>query len=740
MKLKTIIMATTLATCSAALAQETSSDLMTPEKLWELGRIGSVTLSPDGETLLYSVTHYSKKDNKGASTLRTFDLKDYVDADCRKELVGSSPKYVNGGKDFLFINDQGWLCLAPVEYLHQEKKFQVMVTKLAEDVEDYLVSPDGRYVIIVRMVPQTASIAAKEDDLPEATGMVINDLMYKHWDHYVTQVPHPFLYTFDGKELSAEGTDLLEGEPYECPMEPFGGAEQLSFSPDGKWIAYTCRKKTGRDYAISTDSDIYLYDIAKKQTVKNLCKPELNPQYDRNPVESLEEQAVNKKGGTDLNMGYDQNPQFSPDGKKVAWLSMERDGYESDRQRLCVYDLATGKKDYLTESYDFSARVFDHSVEEFLWAPDSYFLYFTSPVAGRINLYRTDLDGCVKAFSSEQADYSLCAISKDGSRLYAKKHSMQRPDELYCIPLPKPLRTVRMEPAPGAIQKLDILDMMEMKLSTVNDKMYESLAVGDVKERWVETVDGKKMLCWVVYPPHFDETKKYPALLFCEGGPQSPVSQFWSYRWNFQIMAANGYVVIAPNRRGLPGFGMEWLEEISGDYTGLCMQDYLSAIDDLAKEEYIDKERLGAVGASFGGFSVYWLAGNHEGRFKAFIAHDGIYNTQQQYVETEEMWFPNWDMKSAPWMKAADGQMQKAFHESPHLYVDKWDTPILCIHGQRDFRIEYTQAESAFNAARMRGLDAQLLLFPNENHWVLKPQNGILWQRTFFRFLDKYLK
>ncbi len=739
MKLKTIIMATTLATSAVAYAQESASELMTPEKLWELGRIGSVTLSPDGETLLYSVTHYSKKDNKGTSTLRTFDLKDYVDADCRKELVGSSPKYVNGGKDFLFINDQGWLCLAPVEYLHQEKKFQVMVTKLAEDVEDYLVSPDGRYVIIVRMVPQTASIAAKEDDLPEATGMVINDLMYKHWDHYVTQVPHPFLYTFDGKELSAEGTDLLEGEPYECPMEPFGGAEQLSFSPDGKWIAYTCRKKTGRDYAISTDSDIYLYDIQKKQTVKNLCKPEGYKEPLRDPLCSLEEQEANHQA-QDCNMGYDQNPQFSPDGKKVAWLSMERDGYESDRQRLCVYDLATGKKDYLTESYDFSARVFDHSVEEFLWAPDSYFLYFTSPVAGRINLYRTDLDGCVKAFSSEQADYSLCAISKDGSRLYAKKHSMQRPDEIYCIPLPKPLRTVRMEPAPGAIQKLDILDMMEMKLSTVNDKMYETLAVGDVKERWVETVDGKKMLCWVVYPPHFDPAKKYPALLFCEGGPQSPVSQFWSYRWNFQIMAANGYVIIAPNRRGLPGFGMEWLEEISGDYTGLCMQDYLSAIDDLAKEEYIDKERLGAVGASFGGFSVYCLAGNHEGRFKAFIAHDGIYNTQQQYVETEEMWFPNWDMKSAPWMKAADGQMQKAFRESPHLYVDKWDTPILCIHGQRDFRIEYTQAESAFNAARMRGLDAQLLLFPNENHWVLKPQNGILWQRTFFRFLDKYLK
>lgn len=738
MKLKTIIMATTLATGSTAFAQEAASDLMTPEKLWELGRIGSVTLSPDESTLLYTVTHYSKAENKGTTTFRTVNLSNNEDAACCEGLKGSSPTFVNDGKDFLFVNNEGTLCLSPVENLHKDKAANAAVAKLLEDVDDYLISPDERHIIIIRMVPQTTSIEAKEADLPEATGMVINDLMYKHWDHYVTQVPHPFLYDFDGKKIVGKGIDMLEGEPYECPMEPFGGAEQLCFSPDGKYVAYTCRKKTGRDYAISTDSDIYLYDIQKKQTVKNLCKPDGYKEPARDPLCSLEEQDANHQK-QDCNMGYDQNPQFSPDGKKVAWVSMERDGYESDRFRLCVYDMTTGKKSYVAEAYDINARVFDHSVEEFLWAPDSYFLYFTSPVAGKVSLFRTDLDGSVKAFVSQQADYSLCAISKDGSTLYAKKHSMQRPDEIYMIPLPKPLRTLKEETAPGAIRKIDYLDMLEMKLSAVNDKMYETLAIGDVKERWVETVDGKKMLCWVVYPPHFDPAKKYPALLFCEGGPQSPVSQFWSYRWNFQIMAANDYVIIAPNRRGLPGFGMEWLEEISGDYTGLCMQDLLSAIDDLAKEDYIDENRLGAVGASFGGFSVYWLAGNHNKRFKAFIAHDGIYNTQQQYVETEEMWFPNWDLKSAPWLKAADGQMQKAFRESPHLYVDKWDTPILCIHGQKDFRIEYTQAESAFNAARMRGLDAQLLLFPNENHWVLKPQNGILWQRTFFRFLDKYL-
>lgn len=261
-----------------------------------------------------------------------------------------------------------------------------------------------------------------------------------------------------------------------------------------------------------------------------------------------------------------------------------------------------------------------------------------------------------------------------------------------------------------------------------------------MKERWVKTTDGKEELCWVIYPPHFDPTKKYPTLLFCEGGPQSPVSQFWSFRWNFQIMAANDYIVIAPNRRGLPGFGMEWLEAISGDYSGQCMQDYLSAIDDICREPYVDKDRLGAVGASFGGYSVYWLAGNHDGRFKCFISHDGIFNTQQQYLETEEMWFPNWDLKSAPWVRTAEGQMQKAYATSPHLYVDRWDAPILCIHGQRDFRIEYTQAQSAFAAARLRGIEAQLLLFPDENHWVLRPQNGVLWQRTFFRWLDRWLK
>ena len=413
-------------------------------------------------------------------------------------------------------------------------------------------------------------------------------------------------------------------------------------------------------------------------------------------------------------MGYDQNPQFSPDGKYIAWTSMERDGYESDRTRLCVYEFLTGDKFYVTEN-------FKSGVNEFCWKGNSTELLFTGVWHGKTQIYQTNLSGNHEAITDDVADYSLIGLTSDGNTLYTKRQSMSMADEVYKLSLSDKKHEVK-------------------QITHENQYFYDKLTFGDVKERWVKTVDGKEELCWVIYPPHFDPNKKYPTLLFCEGGPQSPVSQFWSFRWNMQIMAANDYIIIAPNRRGLPGFGMEWLEEISGDYSGLCMQDYLSAIDDIAKEPYVDKDRLGAVGASFGGYSVYWLAGNHNKRFKCFIAHDGIFNTQQQYVETEEMWFTNWDMKSAPWIKDENGNQQKVFKTSPHLYVDKWDTPILCIHGQRDFRIEHTQAQSAFNAARIRGIDAQLLLFPDENHWVLKPQNGILWQRTFFRWLDKYLK
>lgn len=711
------MIATSTASITPAMAQDfigkqqpvLQSDRMTPEALWAMGRIGGFKVSPNGKQAVYAVTYYSVKQNKSHSVLYTLNLNSHKSTQLTTSTHSEmGATYVNGGKEIVYLSSESGS--SQLWKMNADGTSRQQISHTQSDVADFLFSPDEKKVILIMEVDQNHSIQKNDADLPLATGMVINDLMYKHWDTYVTSAPHPFIADFDGSTIT-NAQDILKGEPYECPMMPFGGIEQLAWSPDSKSIAYTCRKKVGKDYAISTDSDIFLYDTTTGSTT-NLCKP---ANYSAPAVEadrSLKDQAVNHPR-TDCNMGYDQNPQFSPDGRYIAWSSMERDGYESDRTRLCVLDLRSKKKTYVTEK-------FESGVNEFCWSKDSKTLYFTGVWHGKTNIYQTNLKGEHKALTDDVADYSLLGLSPDGKNLYCKRQSMSSADEVFVLPIKKEAKV--------------------QQLTEENKYFYDNLTFGKVEERWVKTVDGKEELCWVIYPPHFDPNKKYPTLLFCEGGPQSPVSQFWSFRWNMQIMAANDYIVIAPNRRGLPGFGMEWLEEISGDYSGLCMQDYLSAIDDIAKEPYVDKDHLGAVGASFGGYSVYWLAGNHNKRFKAFIAHDGIYNTQQQYVETEEMWFPNWDMGSAPWKKAADGQVQKVFTTSPHLYVDKWDTPILCIHGQKDFRIEYTHAESAFNTARMRGIDAQLLLFPDENHWVLKPQNGILWQRTFFRWLDKYLK
>ena len=710
-----------LAACSPSASVETdsigrttefadSSHQFTPEVMWQMGRIGNYQLTADAQKAVYGVTYYSVEQNKSrsviyASTPSTDNapvaLTDGASSEYAPSFIPGTDKvaYLAADKDGTM---QLWM-------MHADGSNRKQISFEATDVNDYLFSPCGKKVILVKTVNHESSVQENDADLQLTTGIVANDLMYKHWDHYTKSAPHPFLADFDGEKVG-ESKDLLEGEPYECPMLPFGGVEQLAWSPDSKQIAYTCRKLAGLDYAISTDSDIYLYDI-ESGAVKNLCKPEgyVRPVCD--PTRSLKHQAVNQFE-EDVNAGYDQNPQFSPDGKYIAWSSMERDGYESDRTRLCIYEFATGNKTYVTES-------FESGVNEFAWTEDNHTLYFSGVWHGRTNLYQTNLKGEVKQITDEVADYVLLGVHPDGKQLLTKCHSMSRADEVYLV---------------------NIADGQKTQLTQENEPFYTHFEFGEVKERWIETTDKKQMHAWVILPPNFDPTKKYPTLLFCEGGPQSPVSQFWSFRWNFQVMANQGYVVIAPNRRGLPGFGMEWLEQISGDYSGQCMQDYISAIDDIAKEPWVDTERLGAVGASFGGYSVYWLAGNHEKRFKAFIAHDGIFNTQQQYVETEEMWFPNWDMGQAPWYKDANGKRAKVFETSPHLYVDRWDTPILCIHGQKDFRIEYTQAESAFTAARVRGIPAQLLLFPDENHWVLKPQNGILWQRTFFRWLDKWLK
>ncbi len=681
------------------------SDLMTPEVLWAMGRIGSTAISPKGDKIAYTVSYYSVEQNRSQSVIY---LMNADGSDQRLLTQGEKgegqPTFIHGGERLAYV------CGGALWSMNLDGGDRKQLTHEGQEVDGYLFSPDEKHVILIHDVPATTSIQPREADLPKATGLVIDDMNYKHWDHYVTSIPHPFLASYDGNKVSEHAKDLLEGEPYECPSVPFGGAEQLAWSPDSKLIAYESRKKVGVDYAISTDTDIFLYNVETGETT-NLCKPAGYVEPVSDPMLSLEKQAKNQST-TDINAGYDRDPQFSPDGTMLAWKSMKRDGYESDRDRLCVLTLATGEKRYVTESLD-------EAVEEFVWGKDNASFYFVSIWRGRILPYTTNLKGEVKPLLSGDYDYGDISIMPKGDQLLIKRHSISAPDDLYMITLPKK----KGEPT-------------VTQLTHENDHILSQLALGEVKERMVKTSDGKEELCWVIYPSHFDPSKKYPTLLFCEGGPQNPVSQFWSYRWNFQIMAAHGYLIIAPNRRGLPGFGTEWLEEISGDYPGQCMKDYLSAIDDISTEPYVDSDHLGCVGASFGAYSVYWLAGNHEKRFKAFISHDGIFNFHQQYNETEEQWFTNWDLEGSP----DRVPNAKAYAMSPHLYIDKWDTPILCIHGEKDYRIMHTQGESAFTAARMHGVPAELLIFPDENHWVLKPQNGILWQRTFFRWLDKWLK
>ena len=691
------------------VAAISKGDRMTAETLWAMGRIGGATASPDGKTIAYQVGYYSVKENKSHQMLYTVS----ADGKLQRTLTNTAASetdaaWINGGKRIAFLSKgQLWT-------MNADGSDRRQLTKSDIDIEGFKFSPDEKKVLLIKSLPYHESIKKNPDDLPLATGRVVTDLNYRHWDHYVETVAHPFVANVTENGVD-NGKDIIEGEPYECPMAPFGGVEQLAWSPDSKTIAYTCRKKTGVNYAISTDSDIFLYDVATGST-KNLCKPEGYKAPEVDPTTSMKNQAVNNQEG-DVNVGYDTNPQFSPDGKYVAWQSMKHDGYESDRNRLCVYTLATGEKKYIAEK-------FDSNVDAFCWAADSKTLYFIGCWHACVNMYQTNINGEVKQLTDDWMDFGSIQMLGNTGKILASRHSISQADELYIV-------------TPGK----DVKKTKVQQVTWENKAFYDQLEMGKVQERWVKTTDGKQMLVWVILPPHFDEKKKYPTLLFCEGGPQSPVSQFWSYRWNFQIMAAHDYIVIAPNRRGLPGFGSEWNESISGDWTGQCMDDYLSAIDDATNNlPYVDKDRLGCVGASFGGFSVYYLAGHHNKRFKAFIAHDGAFNLESMYTDTEEAWFSNWEYDDAYWKYVKTNRAKRTYSHSPHKFVDKWDTPILCIHGEMDYRINANQGFGAFNAARLRGIPAELLIYPDENHWVLKPQNGVLWQRTFFGWLDKWLK
>jgi prolyl oligopeptidase family protein len=655
---------------------------MTPEALWAMGRIGGMNVSPDGKRVVYTVAYYSVPENK--SNREVFVMN--ADGSDNKQITKTGfaeneAVWIKGGTKIAFLcNESGSSQLWEMNPDGTDRK---RLSDYDKDIEGFAFSPDEKKVLFISQVKTVNSTADKYPDLDKATGVIITDLMYKHWDEWVTTVPHPFVADFDGESIS-NPVDVMEGELFESPIKPFGGIEQLAWNTTSDKIAYTSRKKTGKEYAISTNSDIYVYDLNTKQTT-NI---------------------------TEENKGYDTNPTYSPDGKSIAWLSMERDGYEADQNRLMVMNLETGEKTFVSKD-------FDSNVDSYCWSADCERIYFTGVWHGESQVYQIDLANGNKITPLTEGMYDYASVALLGDKLIAQRHSMSMGDEIYSIDLTG--------------------DHTVTQLTFENKHIYDQLTMGKVEERWMKTTDGKQMLTWVIYPPQFDPNKKYPTLLFCEGGPQSPVSQFWSYRWNFQIMAANDYIIVAPNRRGLPGFGLEWNEAVSGDYGGQCMKDYFTAIDEVAKEPYVNKDRLGCVGASFGGFSVYWLAGHHDKRFKAFIAHDGIFNMEMQYLETEEMWFANWDMGGAYWEKQ-NATAQRTFANSPHKFVDKWDTPILCIHGEKDYRILANQGMAAFNAAVLRGVPAELLIYPDENHWVLKPQNGVLWQRTFFEWLDMWLK
>ena len=687
-----------------------NSRMMTPEALWAMGRIGTVEASPNGRQVVYQVGYYSVKQNKSHQVICIMD----ADGKNNRQLTTSSKS--ESDPTWLDAQTIAFLSKGEVWTMRPDGSERKQLSETDGKVEGFKFSPDRQKVIILKSIPFNEVIQKNPDDLPKATGRRVTDLMYRHWDHYVESILHPFVYSVNDKGIAKDGRDILEGEPFECPMEPFGGIEQLTWSPDSKTIAYTCRKKKGIDYAISTDADIYLYNIGTRET-RNLCKPEgyVAPKYD--PSHTLADQAVNRNT-QENNPGYDQNPQFSPDGKFIAWQSMARDGYEADLNRLCIYSLEDGRKHYINWKSD---------VESFCWAPQNdkqANLYFISVWHGCANMYSCNWKGEVKQLTEDWADWTSLQLANDGKRIVATRQSLSTPTDIYMVTPGKNVEKTKIE-----------------QISFENKHILDQLTFGKMQQYWVQTTDGKKELVWVMLPANYEEGKKYPTLLFCEGGPQSPVSQFWSYRWNFQIMAANGYVVVAPNRHGLPGFGQEWKEEISGDWTGQCMDDYLSAIDFAADSlPFVDRNKLGAVGASFGGFSVYYLAGHHNKRFKAFIAHDGAFNLESMYTDTEEVFFSNWEYDDAYWNKNRPGRAAKTYENSPHKFVDKWDTPILCIHGEKDYRIVYNQGMGAFNAARLRGIPAELLIFPDENHWVLKPQNGILWQRTFFNWLDRWLK
>jgi dipeptidyl aminopeptidase/acylaminoacyl peptidase len=662
-----------------------AQDRFTPELIWKLYKVGSPKVSPDGKWIVYRAATSDLQTNKNMGALYithpdgtgTMQLTQFSDnawgqawrPDGKK--IGFL-KVVSGEVQLFEMDPDG-------------KNIQ-QASNVKGGVDNFIYSPDMKHIIFTQDVQIDPTVQQMFPNIPldKTTGKVFDGLNYRHWDQWNTGAyTHVFYTDYSDGKVSGTPIDILAGEPYDAPVKPFGGTEQLAWSPDGSKILYTSKKLKGTAYAISTNSDLYLYDLQKKTTVDL----------------------------TSDNEGYDNDPIFSPNGSKLVYHSMKTPGYESDKNRLMLYDFATGAKTDLTAN-------FDQSVEYVSWAQDGNSLYFTSGVKATIQVYKYDFEAKspITQLTTGWYDYISAdpVVSGKNISLILTRMDYKNPPTLF---------------------SLDLKSHQEKQLSTFNDATLKNVKTGKIEQRWITSTDGKKVLTWVLFPPDFDSTKKYPALLYCQGGPQSAVDQFFSVRWNLELIASNGYIVVAPNRRGLPGFGQAWNDSITGDYGGQPMKDLLAAIDKVSSEPYVDKNRLGAVGASFGGYSVYWLAGNHNGRFKTLIAHDGMFDMISWYGSTEEMFFANHDQKGPYWKNPATYQKF-----SPVNFVKNWNTPILIIHSDMDFRVPVTQGMEAFTAAQIKGIPSRFLYFPDENHWVLKPQNGLLWQAVFFDWLDKYLK
>lgn len=605
---------------------------LTPELLWQLQRVAPLDFSKDGSKLFYKVNIPQIDSN-------SFDTKYY------------------------------YYDLASGQTQEVEKAKSNPINKL--------MSPDNKYEIVLQPAKvQKVNGVDFHSDLPKTTAQIYTSLDYRHWD---TWNDGTYNHVFFKSNVTPAMSDIMNGEPYNCPQKPFGGEEDVIWHPNGNKIIYVSKKVAGTESVVSTNTDIYAYDINTGKT-ENL---------------------------TSDNKGYDTHPIYSTKGT-LGYLSMKRDGYEADKNDIKIIE--NGKTINLTAGWD-------GTVEQFIWAPDGNTIYFSAPIDGTVQLFSVNTTGVMHKVSQlTNGEWDVQSIiGQSGDQIFVMRTDMNHAAEIYAYNLKSKTWT---------------------QISHVNDAMYDHIAMSKIERRYVTTTDGKRMLVWVILPPNFDKSKKYPTLLYCQGGPQSPLSQFYSFRWNFQLMAAHGYIVVAPNRRGMPGFGTEWNEQISGDWGGQNIQDYLSAIDAIAKEPYVDASRLGAVGASYGGYSVYYLAGHHNKRFKSFIAHDGAFNLESMYGATEEIFFVNFDYKGPYW----DAKYRKAYTEfNPMRYVDKWDTPIYMIQGDKDFRIPTNQALEAFTAAQLRGIKSKLLFFPDENHWVTKPQNSLVWHREFFSWLKETL-